>query len=453
MTTASANLGTYALKSGGFNGSGASYFQGIVGHAYNASTTTTNYYSSGNGTKAVFTYQMHVTVPSNAVITACYVMVNGHAESTSNGNEYMCVQLFKSNGTALTSQLNFKSIGTSNSTQTLNATTLPTASECAGMYLECTLGYYGGAINGATVYVEYHAGTQYSVTLTNNTSATVSVSDNAPYEGDDVLILSDTVSGIVITDNGTDITNQFALASPTTLSKVSSGSLSTSFTDSGGKFYISSSNSTTSYLEYAIGHTAESPGSSSTQNTYVKGNASGNTTTGTAIYSFDFSDIPSGATINSVTVKCYAAREDSSIDSTHVCKVGVYSGNTLKGAEQNISSTSYSIVTLSDVGTWTRSELQNAKFHLTLGYYGGRCTGITWTVVYQLDGYEYTITSIAANHVIVVSSSSSGPELYVKVNGIWKKVLTAYKKQNGSWSQVAVDQAFQSGTNYKRGTV
>lgn len=450
MPTLTADLGTYALKSGGFNGSGASYFQGIVGHGVNASKTTSNYYSSSSGTKAVFTYQMHVTVPTGATVTSCYVMVNGHAESTSQSNEYMCVQLFKSNGTALTSQLNFKSVGTSNSTQTLTATTLPTASECAGLYLECTLGYYGGAINGATLYIEY-AATQYSVTLTNNTSATASVSDSAPYEGADVEVYVDDLTGITVTDNGADVTSQFAQAPSETISQVASGSLATSFTDSGGKFYISSSSSTTQYLEYAIGHTAESPGSTSTQNTYVKGNASGNTCTGTAIYSFDFSSIPASATIESVTVKAYCAREDSSIDSTHVCKIGVYSGSTLKGAEQNVSSTSYSIVTVSNVGTWTRSELQSAKFHLTLGYYGGRCTGITWSVTYSVDGYVYTISSVAANHAIVLSSSSAQPVLYVKLNGSWVQVATAYRKVNGSWTQVAVDQAFTSGVNYVKG--
>lgn len=450
MPTLTTVLGTYALKSGGFNGSGASYFQGIVGHGVDASKTTSNYYSSGSGTKAVFTYQMHVTVPAGATITACYVQVNGHAESTSNSNEYMCAQLFKANGTALTSQLNFKSVGTSNSTQTLTATTLPTASECAGLYLECTLGYYGGAINGATLYIEYSS-TQYSVTLTNNTSATASVSNSSPYEGEDVEVYIDTVSGLTITDNGSDITSQFAQPPATSISQVASGSLATSFTDSGGKFYISSSNSTTQYLEYAIGHTAESPGSTSTQNTYVKGSASGNTTTGDAIYSFDFSSIPVGAEITSVTVKCYAAREDSSVDSTHVCKIGVYSGNTLKGTVQNVTSTSYSIVTLSDPGTWTRAELQSAKFHLTLGYYGGRCTGITWTVTYSVNGYLYTIEGIAANHVIVISSSGAQPELYVKRNGSWVQVQTAYVKQNGSWVEVALDQVFSAGVNYVQG--
>ena len=51
------DLGTYALVSGSFNGSGASYFAGLTGHGVDATKTTSNYYSSGSGTIAVFTYE------------------------------------------------------------------------------------------------------------------------------------------------------------------------------------------------------------------------------------------------------------------------------------------------------------------------------------------------------------------------------------------------------------
>lgn len=153
--TKTAVLGSYSLTSGGFNGSGASYFQGIVGHGVDASKTTSNYYSSGSGTIAVFTYDLDFDdIPSNATITALSCQVNGHAESTSNSNEYMCVQLV-SGSTELSSELNFKSVGTSNSTQTLTATTLPTVAQLENLKLKCRLGYYGGAINGATCSVTY----------------------------------------------------------------------------------------------------------------------------------------------------------------------------------------------------------------------------------------------------------------------------------------------------------
>lgn len=170
-------LGEYQLISGGFNGSGASYFQGIVGHGYDTGTTTTsNYYSSGSGTNAVFQYDVGFhDIPSSATITNLYMMANGHAESTSNSSEYMCVQL-KSGNTDFTDQYNFKSAGTSNTTQTINYTTLPTVAQLDNLVVECTLGYYGGAINGVTVFVEYEvSGTWYTYSTTVSTDMTVAV--------------------------------------------------------------------------------------------------------------------------------------------------------------------------------------------------------------------------------------------------------------------------------------
>lgn len=172
-TTASTDLGNFTLVSGGFN-SGQSWFEGIVGNgADTTETTTSNYYSSSSSTKAVFTYDMGITIPSNAEVTRLYCRVSGHAESTSQGSEYMCAQLI-SGSVDLTDELNFKNVGTSNSIQTLEATTLPTVAQLAAMKLQCRLGYYGGAINGATAYVEYEVPGQtvdhYEYTIVNVTA-------------------------------------------------------------------------------------------------------------------------------------------------------------------------------------------------------------------------------------------------------------------------------------------
>ena len=172
-------LGSYTLVSGSFN-SGESWFEGIVGNGHDTSeTTTSNYYSGSSGTIAVFTYDVGITIPSNATVTRLYAMVNGHAESTSNSSEYMCVQLI-SGSTELSEELNFKDIGTSNSTQTIEAETLPTVVQLAVMKLQCRLGYYGGAINGATVFVEYDVPgsggvDHYTYTYTVNGNATIAV--------------------------------------------------------------------------------------------------------------------------------------------------------------------------------------------------------------------------------------------------------------------------------------
>lgn len=234
--TTSTVLGTYTLVSGSFNGSGATYFQGLVGKGVNNTATTSNYYSSSSGTIAVFTYNLSFSdIPSNATITRVYLEVNGHAESTSQSNEYMCVQLFNGS-TAISSELNFKSIGTSNSTQTVEATTLPTVAQLNSLKVQCRLGYYGGAINGATCYVEYSTpgDSQYywTYTLTNvqadhdievsdsdtgtkyliNTSirtneCSVNNASVKQKEGTNftLIIYYSDINNLIVTDNGTNI--------------------------------------------------------------------------------------------------------------------------------------------------------------------------------------------------------------------------------------------------------
>lgn len=148
-------LGTYTLVSGGFSSGGANYFQGLVGKGVEGSQTTSNYWSDNSSTITVFTYNLSFSnIPSNATITRLYCQVNGHAEDTSRSNEYMCVQL-RSGNTELCDEINFKSISTSNTTVTLEAETMPSVSELENLVLYCRLGYYGGAINGATCYIEY----------------------------------------------------------------------------------------------------------------------------------------------------------------------------------------------------------------------------------------------------------------------------------------------------------
>lgn len=234
--TASTVLGTYTLVSGSFNGSGATYFQGLVGKGVDNTKTTSNYYSGGSGTIAVFTYNLSFdNIPSNATITRLYLEVNGHAESTSQGTEYMCVQLLNGS-TAISSELNFKSIGTSNSTQTIEATTLPTVAQLNNLKVQCRLGYYGGAINGATCYVEYsipgdsqyywtytltnvqadhdieigdsYAGTKYLINTSIRTNeCSVNNTSVKQKEGTNftLIIYYSDINNLIVTDNGTNI--------------------------------------------------------------------------------------------------------------------------------------------------------------------------------------------------------------------------------------------------------
>lgn len=158
-------LGAYTLISGSYNGSSAAtYFQGIVGNDETVTGVTNNYYSSGTGQIVVFRYDMSVTIPDLATISRVYLKVKGKPESTVNENEYMCVRLV-SGSTYLSDEYNFKSSGTTSlTTYTLECNVVPTVEQLASMQLECRLGYYGGNISGASVYVEYEVEVNKQIT-------------------------------------------------------------------------------------------------------------------------------------------------------------------------------------------------------------------------------------------------------------------------------------------------
>ena len=198
-TSTSGVLGTYSLISGSFN-SGKSWFEDRTGNGYDTTdTTTSNYYSGSSSTNAVFQYAVPITIPSNATVTRLYMIANGHAESTSNSSEYMCVQL-KSDNTELSEQYNFKEHGTSNGNETIEASVMPTPTQLQNLVVECTLGYYGGAINGVTVFVEYDTPssgiTHYTYTYVVNGNATIVVTIGGQQE----------TSTLYVKQNGTWVT-------------------------------------------------------------------------------------------------------------------------------------------------------------------------------------------------------------------------------------------------------
>ena len=93
-------------------------------------------------------------------------------------------------------------------------------------------------------------------------------------------------------------------------------------------------------------------------------------------YTFDFSDIPAGATIDSVScsAKAYISTTNSSRITTR--QIQLFSGSTAKGSAYTVSN-STSAFTMTP-GTWTREELQNARIRL----YAVRGTSNTTSTYY-----------------------------------------------------------------------
>ena len=425
-----------------------------ITRAYN-DTSNTSYATisvTSNATGYLYFTFDTSSIPAGATITSVTGTVKVRVNNTNRVTNTQC-QLF-SGSTAKGSNVTFASTSSSN-IATLSTGNSWTRSDLNDLRLKIggkasnTTSTRAIYMYGANIVINYSV-TTYDITISNSTSATVTADPTEVASGGSSTIIASTVSGLTIKDNGTDVTSQFTQLGEDSISAVPGSNFTTGFSASGSNFYQNSSTTSTSWLEYAIGHSAESPYSTSnTSNTYVK--PEGNT--GWINYQFDFSDIPTVATIKSVSVKVYGARENATVDGTHVARFQCYSGSTAKGTLQNFTSTSNGSVTVSDVGTWTATELHDARLRFEIGYYGGRMLGITWTVVYEVSGYSYTITNVSANHTIVVSSGS-GPTttMYLKVNGSWVAASKVYKKVNGSWVQQSdLTSVFTSGTNYRRG--
>ena len=65
--------------------------------------------------------------------------------------------------------------------------------------------------------------------------------------------------------------------------------------------------------------------------------------------------------------------------------------------------------------------------------------------------YQYTITNIRTNHVIVITAGDHQSIIYIKENNIWKSYSKVYKKINGTWViQNDWASVFDTNANYKK---
>jgi len=63
--------------------------------------------------------------------------------------------------------------------------------------------------------------------------------------------------------------------------------------------------------------------------------------------------------------------------------------------------------------------------------------------------YTYTLNPVTATHNIVVSCSSGGNKIYLKVNNTWREYSKVYVKVNGAWvEQSDLSNVFSTSANY-----
>lgn len=299
-------------------------------------------------------------------------------------------------------------------------------------------------IYGAEIEVTYTVPDPRTVTTTLNGDGTISPSGSTTtYDGEEfelTITPTNKADTVTATQDGTDITGQLVAHG--------AGSTISAVPDDVSTHSISSGSS---YASYAVGHSAESPSSSGTSSNMYASSGS----TGYAEYSFDFSSIPSGATIENITVTCYGHRESSTVDSTHVSSVTIYNGSTAISEDVDFPSTSNSTITV--IPDTMPSSMSNVTVRHTVGYYGGLVLGITFEVTYStgsgIDHYTYTYT-VSGDSVIVVNIGSvSTTVLYFKEgSSTWTAASVIWKKISGVWTrQSDLTTVFDANTNYVKG--
>ncbi len=293
-------------------------------------------------------------------------------------------------------------------------------------------------IYGAEIEVIYTIPTPYTIT-SSTTIGTISPSGSTTvYSGDDYT-LTINANNPTVTDNGNNVTSQ--------LQRITGG------TDTFIPYDYDSSGFNISNITNAYSNISD--------NNYANCSLSARTT-GTLYLDLGPVDIPTGATISSISCQAslQISRNSSSSSMTASCQM--YSGNTAKGSSTTLvtSATDVARTTYTmNMGSWTASELQNARFYITM-YNGASGTvryiyvyGVVLTVTYQVSGevYIYTINNITGDHTIIVSGGSTPQDTaYFKVNGTWRQVSQVYKKINGTWVlQTDLDNVFTTGTKYK----
>ena len=287
-------------------------------------------------------------------------------------------------------------------------------------------------VYGAEIEVTYTVPVYYDVTINNSTSATVSASDTNPLEGTDVEIRADTISGITIKDNGTDVTSQFTQrqGQAESYEVVNVGTYGFTLNSSTG-YYVSDNkgvdkSASVCRVDFYV------PVSATITFTFINYAEQG--------YDFGvFGNIDVALNNN-----YYAAGSGGATitDSSYklACNTSTYNTSSAHTLTYDMSAGDHSIwVKFSkDDGSAANNDTLQFKVAITLDepYTPGTY-------------YGYDITNISADHTIVVTASAQDTA-YLKVNGSWVEVSEVYKKINGSWvKQTSLSNVFDSGTNYK----
>lgn len=405
-----------------------------ISNAYTDSSSTTYAQVSWKTGSSAETYVYlrfdFSSIPDGATIKTVTAKAKGYVNTTSS-SRVTTRQMQLATGTTLKGSA--LTLSTSTSEQTFSSVGTWTRAELqnAGVRFYVKRGTsntsstYQLRMYGATMTVTYeYEEASYTITVSNSSSATVTASPSEVAQGEDCYIRADSIDGLTITDNGTDVTSQFVQTQDTAES-------------------WSVTNITTTY-----GFELNSSG-------YYESNNQGHSSSA-AVCRVDF-HVPVAATITFSLINYAESTYDygllSDIDETLSTSSSADSTNVYWSGQNNNSSSVQTVTYAMSAGdhyiyvkffkdNYTDSYNDSLQFKVAITLNESFTPGTY---------YKYTISNVQTDHTIVVAAAVT-ETISFKSNGTWVTATKVYKKVNGAWvEQSDLTAVFSSGVNYVKG--
>jgi len=380
-------------------------------------------------------------IPVNATILSVTAKAKGYVNTT-NSSRVTTRQMQLATGTTLKGSA--LTISNSTTEQTFSNVGTWTRSELqnAGVRFYVKRGTsntsstYQLRMYGATMTVTYEwEETTYTITVTNSTTATVTATPDEVVQGEDSVIRSDSISGLTITDNGTDVTAQFIETQETVESynvETASGA-SYGFALNGSGYYQSQNKGVNQSAAVCVVN-FHVPVAATVTFSYIN----------YAEESYDFGVF--GEIDTPLNNNYYPASSSGATISDNDYKLACNSSSHNSSSVQTLT---YSMPA-GDHEIYVKYSKDDAS--------AANNDTLQFKIEIDLDEpftpgtyYEYTISNAQNDHLIVVSNAAS-EKMYVKINGVWTEVSAVYKKIGGVWvEQSNLGNLFDVSLNYVKG--
>lgn len=405
-----------------------------ISNAYTDSSSTTYAevsWKTGSGAETYVYLKFNFSaIPEGATIKSVAAKAKGYINTTSS-SRVTTRQMQLATGTTLKGSA--LTLSTSTSERTFSDTGTWTRAELlnAGVRFYVKRGTsntsstYKMRIYGATMTVEYeYDEVSYTITVSNSSSASVTASPSEVVQGESSVIKIDDISGLIVKDNGTDITSQFTQRQDTAES-------------------------------YSVTNISATYGFEVNGNGYYESNNQGHSSSA-AVCRVDF-HLPVAATITFSVINYAESTYDfgllSDIDETLSTSSSADSSNVYWSGQDNNSSSVQTVTYTMSAGdhfvyvkyfkdNYTDSYNDSLQFKVAITLNEPFTPGVY---------YGYTISNVQADHTILVALAVTDT-ISFKANGVWVTTEKVYKKINGAWvEQSDLTTVFSPGVNYVKG--